>query len=348
MILFQSGSRGFVNLKSAARCVVVLLAIWHPAFAAGEEKAWLSYPSGDGLGSGKHVVFVTGEELYRSEESAPMLARLLNKRFGFQTTVLFSVSPKTKNIDPNNKDNIPGIDQVAKADFLVMMLRYRQFPEAGMRILAHHFKAGKPCLAWRTSTHAFAYTKTRGQKSEFAEWDWQSTVWPGGFGQQIVGDTWVRALGQLGQHGTRGAIESTQREHPILRGISQLWGPSPLYAVEKLPSTATLLVRGEALVGIEPESALWQGQPAQPLVWVKDYQLPEGKPGRLIASMIGSAEDLAQADVRRLFLNAILFGCGLEAAITPALDVAPIGEWKPSPSGFNHFRKDRKPSDAGS
>jgi hypothetical protein len=51
----------------------------------------LTYPAKSGPGRGKHVVFLAGDEEYRSEEALPMLAKILSQRHGFKTSVLFSV-----------------------------------------------------------------------------------------------------------------------------------------------------------------------------------------------------------------------------------------------------------------
>src|SRR5687768_16680219 len=49
--------------------------------------------AGDGPGKGKHVVFLSGDEEYRSEEGLPMLAKILSQRHGFKCTVLFALDP---------------------------------------------------------------------------------------------------------------------------------------------------------------------------------------------------------------------------------------------------------------
>jgi hypothetical protein len=69
----------------------------------GESKPWLELAGGDGPGKGKHVVFLAGDEEYRSEEGLPMLARILSEHHGFKCTVLFPIDPQTGEIDPNNK-----------------------------------------------------------------------------------------------------------------------------------------------------------------------------------------------------------------------------------------------------
>ena len=52
---------------------------------------WVTYEGKDGPGRGKRIVFVSGDEEYRSEEACPMLAKILAERHGFTCTVLFAV-----------------------------------------------------------------------------------------------------------------------------------------------------------------------------------------------------------------------------------------------------------------
>jgi hypothetical protein len=48
---------------------------------------WLTYRGKRGPGKGKQIVFITGDEEYRSEESMPAMARILSARHGFTCTV---------------------------------------------------------------------------------------------------------------------------------------------------------------------------------------------------------------------------------------------------------------------
>jgi len=57
-----------------------------------------------GPGKGKHVVIVTGDEEYRSEESGPMLGKILSEKHGFDCTVIFSWTDNY--IDPNNQKGL--------------------------------------------------------------------------------------------------------------------------------------------------------------------------------------------------------------------------------------------------
>src|SRR5437763_10900747 len=49
----------------------------------GRADDWIVYPAKAGPGSGKHIVFLTGDEEYRGEEGLPMLAKILAERHGF-------------------------------------------------------------------------------------------------------------------------------------------------------------------------------------------------------------------------------------------------------------------------
>ena len=61
-----------------------------------------------GAGKGRTIVLVAGDEEYRTEESMPMLAKILAKTHGFNCIVLFSTDENSGYIDPNNQKHIRG------------------------------------------------------------------------------------------------------------------------------------------------------------------------------------------------------------------------------------------------
>src|SRR5438552_8352951 len=93
---------------------------------------WLVLEGGDGPGKGKHVVLVSGDEEYRSEEGLPQLAKLLAKHHGFKCTVLFAIDPDGT-INPNNTHNIPGTEALDSADLMVIQTRFRDLPDEQMK-----------------------------------------------------------------------------------------------------------------------------------------------------------------------------------------------------------------------
>ena len=87
-----------------------LLPILFGSFVFAGHHDILHLPGNDEPGSGKTIVLVSGDEEYRSEESMPMLAKILSQKHGFECKVLFSWDPEGKYIDPNNqKEFVDGI-----------------------------------------------------------------------------------------------------------------------------------------------------------------------------------------------------------------------------------------------
>src|SRR5262249_103984 len=138
---------------------------------------WVTYPGKDGPGKGKTIVFVTGDEEYRSEELAPMLAKILAVRHGFNGSVLFSLNPTDGTIDPLNQTNMAGLNLLQKADMMVLFTRFREWPDDQMKYFADFVNSGKPILGIRTATHAFEIK--RNKNSAYAKYDWKSKEWPG-------------------------------------------------------------------------------------------------------------------------------------------------------------------------
>lgn len=307
---------------------------------------WVVYNGKSGPGHGKHIVFLTGDEEYRSEEGLPMLAKILAVRHGFKCTVLFPMHPADHTIEPTILTNIPGMEVLDTADLCVMALRFRELPDAQMKHFVEYLEAGKPLIALRTSTHAFQYQPN--SQSAYARFDWRNRDWPGGFGQQLLGETWVSHHGDHGKESTRGLINSEFRDHPILRGVSDIWGPTDVYTVTHLPADAKVLVRGEVLSGMQPTDTPVTGpknNPLMPLVWVKDYRLDAGRQGKAVVTTMGAAVDLQNEGLRRLLVNACYWATGLETQIPPKADVDYVGEYHATWFGFGKFVKGVKPDD---
>lgn len=304
------------------------------------------YEGHSGPGRGKHIVFLSGDEEYRSEEALPMLAKILAVRHGFKCTVLFAINPASGDIDPNTTDNIPGMEALDTADLCVMLVRFRELPDAQMKHFIDYLDAGKPIIALRTSTHAFAYGQ--GSRSAYARFAWDSKAWPGGFGQQILGETWVDHHGSHGHESTRGVINDTFKSHPILRGVADIWGPTDVYTVAHLPADASVLVWGQVLAGMKPSDPPVAGaknDPMMPLVWIRNYTGQGGRTSKIVTSTIGAAVDLECEGLRRLYVNACFWATGLPESTPARSNVDYVSEYKPTWFGFGGFRKGVRPED---
>ena len=238
------------------------------------------------------------------------------------------------------------MDALDSADLCVMALRFRELPDAQMKHFDDYLNSGKPIIALRTSTHAFAYG--RNKQSPYAKYDWQSKEWPGGFGQQVLGETWVSHHGDHGKESTRGLINDEFKNHPILRGVADIWGPTDVYTVSHLPKDANVLVWGQVLSGMKPSDPPVQGaknQPLMPLVWMRGYSGEGGKPTKIVATTMGAAVDLENEGLRRLLINSCYWTVGLGNKIPAKANVDYVGEYQPTWFGFGKDRKGIKPGD---
>ncbi len=302
---------------------------------------WLVFEGKKGPGKGKHVVLVSGDEEYRSEEAMPMLGKMLAEKHGFKCTVLFAIDPASGSINPKEQTNIPGLDAVDSADFLILGLRFRELPDEDMKHIVDYVEAGKPLLGMRTSTHAFNYSRKK--DSPYASWSFSSD---GGFGKKVLGETWINHHGSHGSESTRGVIEEANKSHPLLTGVKDVWGPTDVYGVTTLPEDATVLLRGEVLAGMKPGDKPVAGKkndPMMPVAWVRERKLENGKTQKVVCTTMGAATDFTSPGLGRFVVNAVYWGTGL--AIPAKLDSAPVGKFEPSAFGFDKFKAGVKPAD---
>ena len=303
----------------------------------------------DKPGNGKTIVLVSGDEEYRSEEMVVQLGRILAEHHGFDCTVLFSINPQTGEIDPIILNNIPGLEALQKADAALFSLRFRDLPDEQMRHIDTYLQSGKPVIGVRTSTHAFNIRAGTYQHYSF-NYNGDKRDWQQGFGRKILGETWIAHHGEHGKEATRGVIVPEQKEHPIVRGCSNMFGPTDVYRLRlPLPEDSTPLILGAVLEGMNAtdkpvEDA--KNQPMMPIAWLKSYHVEKDGQrvtGRAFTSTIGSSEDFSSEGVRRMFVNAVYFLTDLEVPQNANVDI--VGVFEPLPMGFGKFKKGLKPTD---
>jgi hypothetical protein len=312
----------------------------------GSEEPWVVYEGTSGPGRGKHIVFVVGDEEYRSEESMPMMAKILAERHGFKCTVLFAINKESGEIDPVTVDNIPGLEALDGADLLVMFLRFRELPDAQMKYIIDYTDSGKPIVGLRTSTHAFFYKKNT--KSPYAKYSWQGTEMKGGYGRQVFGETWVNHYGQHQVESTRGVIAVGMEGHPIVRGVGDIWGESDVYGLTTLEGECKPLIMGVVLKGMSPTDEPNMDKAPAPVAWTKTYtsfRHREGRTARVFTTTMGHSFDFLSDGFRRLLVNACYWGLGMEDKIAATSNVEIVGEYKPSKIGFGKHRPGVKPAD---
>ena len=302
---------------------------------------WLEFPGGEGPGAGKHIVLVSGDHEYRSEEALPQLGKILSVHHGFKCTVLFAIDEDTGIINPDNIENIPGLEALESADLVILGLRFRNLPDDQMKMIMAYVEAGRPLIGVRTSTHPFAVPADRQYTHE--SWDNKAEGQEGGFGRRVFGETWVAHHGKHAFESTRGKIADA--DHPIAKGIAdgEIWGPTDVYRVT-LPLTGDghAIIKGQILTGMNPEDepvADDRNDPMMPIAWTRSY-----KGGRVFTTTMGSADDLPNEGVRRMLVNAAYWCIGMEDQIVGDSEVSIVGEYEPTKFGFNTFVPGRKPA----
>ncbi|MFZ4767940.1 MAG: ThuA domain-containing protein [Roseimicrobium sp.] len=315
----------------------------HACAAAALAQDYLSLPAQSvGSGNGKTIVLIAGDEEYRTEETCPMLAKILSQKHGFNCEVLFSTDPSSGYIDPNNQSNIRGTETLDKADLLIIGTRFRQLPDEQLAPIARFLNAGKPVIGFRTATHAFS------GKAQTGDFKWAE------FGLKILGEKWVNHHGAHKKEGTRSVIEAANSAHEVLRGVGEIFATTDVYGIANLDANAaTILLRGAVTESLDPSSPNVIGnknEPMMPLAWLREYTAPNGTTkGKAFCTTLGASVDFADANLRRLIVNAAYHLTGLP--VPQNADVAFVDPFEPTfYSGLksDYYKQlNRKPSDYG-
>ncbi|MSU33859.1 MAG: hypothetical protein EXS36_01890 [Pedosphaera sp.] len=306
---------------------------------AADSLQWLSYAGGDGPGKGKRIVLIAADQEYRSEQSMPMMAKILSKHHGFDCTVLFAVNDKG-DVDPTmpvypekgkefKEHHIPGLEHLASADLVIFFARLLTLPMTERELIVKYIDSGKPIISIRTGNHGFHAPLPYTINGKQVRW-----------GEDVLGGSFMGHHGNWHADSTRGTIVPEQKDHPILIGVSDIWGNSDVYRTYKegasLPAGCTALVWGQPLMGRNHDDASNPKLEPLPVAWFKHWQTREGKSARVFQSTMGSGDDLESAGLRRLIINAAYWGIGMESTITPTRSVDIVGTYKPLESGFNY------------
>lgn len=300
---------------------ILFLFVFSGVVMADEPEYLVFEPAGEA--NGKHIVLVSGDEEYRSEESCPMFAKILSQKYGYKCTVLFAIDRETGCINPYQLDNIPGLEALATADLMILATRLRKLPDEQLQPFLDFITAGKPFIAYRTATHAF-------RKSNYGGFEW------GHFGLHLIGEDWLNHHGDHKIQGGRGYIVPENADHPILNSVSDIYTPSDIYGIKNLDQEkATVLLRGGVLEVLDPSARLVKGEkndPMMPLAWLKSYPSPGGGEGKCFATTAGAAVDFRSEDLRRMIVNASLFLTDMP--VPEKADVGPVDPFDPSFYGF--------------
>ncbi len=292
----------------------------------------------------KHIVLIAGDEEYRSEETMPMLGKILSQRHGFRCTVLFSFGPDgAAYIDPNHQAGLRGMEALDDADLMLIGTRFRRPSAAQAMHVTRFLSEGKPVIGIRTATHAFQGSGSFGDAIPYGQ-----------FGRLILGEQWVSHHGAHKRQGARSVLEPAAADHPILRSVDSFFAPSDVYGVVNLTDQDQILLRGAVTETLAPDSAIVQGKindPMQPLAWLHRYTCPDGVgTGTAFCTTAGAAVDFVDEHLRRLIVNAVYYLTDQEVPLRANVDF--VDPFYPPFFGFIRDKDfwpslNRQPSDYG-
>ncbi|MGE4618378.1 MAG: ThuA domain-containing protein [Planctomycetota bacterium] len=335
------------------KSLLLFVALFWSTTTIADDQSWITLQPENS--NGKHIVFVTGDEEYRSEQGMPQIAKILAEHHNFHCTVLFSIDPESGEINPQINDNIPGLEALDDADLLVLFTRFRNLPDEQMEHIVRFIEAGKPVIGLRTSTHAFDIPGDR----KYHRWSWRNGQWNGGFGRQIMGETWVDHHGGHGWQSSSGIVAEGASKHPIMAGIkdADVWDPSDVYTVRlPLPESCNVLLLGKVLSGMDPadgpcdveqrdDKPYDKNNPMMPAAWTNVRISKDGKSQRIFSTTFGASRSFLREGSRRMMVNACYWCLNMEEQISPTSKVDIVGDYTPTRFGFGKHLEDVRPAD---
>lgn len=300
------------------------------------------YPA-QGSSIGKHLVLIASDHEYRAEETIPALARILSFHHGFDCTVLFGLNAQGE-IDAGASD-IPGLEVLAAADGMVIFTRFLALPAEQMQHIDAYLQRAGPVVGLRTSTHAFNYPDERKDDPFYRyHFRYEGDDYRGGFGHQVLGQSWVGHYGKNHVQSTRITVRPERARHPILRGVTDVHVQAGGYNAEPADDW-DILTTAQPLLSMKPDGAPDPAKPPMASEWTRTYRGADGRKGRVFTSLYGASEDLLNDGYRRMIINGVYWSLGLESSIVADLSVDLVGPYKPNPFGMRVEAKGVKPAD---
>ena len=311
-----------MKITTALVSSLLILLGFHNALLANPVK----YSASGNDKKDKHLVLIASDHEYRAEETIPALARILSVHHGFDCTVLFGT-------DQNGEiqagiSNIPGLEALKKADGMVIFTRFLALPPEQMKHLDDYFNRAGPVLGLRTSTHGFNY---KNDKDPYYKYHFRYTGkdYEGGFGHQVLGQTWVGHYGKNHTQSTRISIIPKQKENPILRGVKNIHVQAGGYNAEAQKDW-NILTMAQPLMTMKADGAPDKTKPPMASEWTRHYKGKNGKKGRVFTSLYGASEDLLNPGYRRMIINGVYWTLGLENKIKSNSKIDFVGPYNPS------------------
>jgi hypothetical protein len=79
------------------------------------------------------------------------------------------------------------------------------------------------------------------------------------------------------------------------------------------------------------------------VAWTREHKNDAGKVNKVLCTTMGSATDLQSEGLRRLLVNSVYWGLGLDVPAKANVDY--VGEFRPTKYGFGEYKKGVIPAD---
>lgn len=221
------------------------------------------------------LAIIMAEDEYDTEDSLPPFAAMHLGQYRVQT--IFGSA--------KDRSTIPGIEQIAHADAILVSVRRRPLVPAEMEVVRKFVAAGKPVIGIRTASHAFCL-RNEPPADGLADWpEFDAEVFGGHYTNHYAND----------KHPTIVPIETSPTS-----GLAQSLPRAPFTSGGSLYKVSPLGVGARAiLIGSIPE------QEPEPVAWTNIRR--DG--GRAFYTSLGHKGDFEQDAFRLLLANGIHWCC---------------------------------------
>ncbi len=252
-------SRRVFFVHSAHRTIGVsaALALWQ-GLSETRSPAWAAEDSTGRSPAARplRVALIAARGEYRPEESLAAFQQVLEKRYEVHCVRVFSQSA----------DSLPGLEALDDCDCAVFFTRRMRIAgEPLERIKRFCRQEGKAIIGIRTASHGF---------QNWLEMD-----------REVFGGDYA---GHYGNEATEVQLVESQKEHPVLLGVTPFTSKGSLYKNSKLAADTTVLLTGSIAAHTHP------------VAWVRPH-----KGGRVFYTSLGHPADFQEESFQRLLVNAI-------------------------------------------
>lgn len=221
------------------------------------------------------LAVLSAEDEYETEKTLPEFAAV--HLGGYRLHFVFG--------DAADKGSLPGIQQLANADAMLVSVRRRPLKPEQLKVIEAFVAAGKPVIGIRTASHAFCL-RDKQPGNGLADWPkFDGEVLGGSYTNHYANDAFP-SIKCVASPAETGLAQS-------LSGLSYT-SKGSLYQVSPLGAGTVPLLVGSI-----------EGKPAEPVAWTN----VRAGGGRAFYTSLGHKSDFEQDHFRLLLANGIHWAC---------------------------------------